>query len=366
MIRYIVAVALLTAAIPASAQRPLVDGGGGIVRSEGEGSAEWVRISPGGDTDCAFETPFSFFFREVPSSTRLLVYFEGGGACWEWVSCSGMFDTSVANDELHGFAGIFDFGNPANPFIEHSVVFVPYCTGDVHIGDTIQYYGDPATARPVAHRGFRNVSAVLEWVERNLAGPFEYVTISGTSAGSYGALYYAPRIASLFSFATVSVIGDSGVPLLNDYPEILARWGSGKVIHHIRGESGGIERPDLSLEGAHQYFNSRHPNALIAQVTSDRDAIQSAFYLISGSPRAREASYAILDSVAAAVPRFRSFVVEGADHGLFVSDEFYSYEADDVALVDWIRSAVLGHDVDTSRCDACQLPGTKAREPSGD
>lgn len=355
MIRYIVGLLVLALALPTSAQQPLADIAGEPDGSDGTSSVDWVQISPGGDTNCAFETPFSFFFREVPSSTRLLVYFEGGGACWEGVSCSGMFDTNVSDDELDGFAGIFDFANPANPFVEHSVVFVPYCTGDVHIGDTIQFYGDPASSRPVAHRGFRNVSAVLGWLEQNLSRPFEYVTISGTSAGSYGAVYYAPRIADLFPSATVSVIGDSGVPLLHEYPEILRRWGSADVVRKIRPQSAGSEEPDLSLEGAHRYFGDRHPGALIAQATSDRDGVQSGFYLISGSPRAREVTYALLDSVAASVPRFRSFVVEGGDHGLFVSDRFYSYTADGDTLADWIGRAALGQEIGTRRCGVCKV-----------
>lgn len=88
----------------------------------------WIAVTPGGDTDCGLDTPYRFFFHEGPDPSKLLIWFEGGGACWEWVSCSGMFDATVADDELDDFRGIFDFGHPGNPFGDFSMLFVPYCT----------------------------------------------------------------------------------------------------------------------------------------------------------------------------------------------------------------------------------------------
>lgn len=49
------------------------------------------------------------------------------------------------------------------------------------------------------------------------------VIVAGASAGSYGALFYAPRIAELFPSASLVLIGDSGLPLLKDYPSVLQR-----------------------------------------------------------------------------------------------------------------------------------------------
>jgi hypothetical protein len=315
-------------------------------------NAEWTQIHPGDNTKCAFNTPFSFFYREGKDPSKLLIYFEGGGACWEWVSCSGMFDSSVSNDELAPFAGIFRFSNPANPFADHSIVFIPYCTGDVHVGDTIQHYGDRAV--PVTHRGYRNVEAVLTWLSKKGARVATSVVVSGTSAGSYGALFYAPRIAALFPAASFTLIGDSGVPLLNDYPAILKRWGTPSVLRRIRNVEGELTDADLSLERAHEYFAAKHPKASLVQITSDRDVIQSVFYVISGSSEARAASLAILDSVAVAVPHFRTFIVAGADHGLLVTDKFYSYAVDDIRLVDWLRSIVAGEAVSSHRCEGCR------------
>ena len=316
--------------------------------------SEWTQIRPGADTGCAFNTEFTFFYRAGPDPSKLLIYFEGGGACWEWVSCSGMSDSSVSNDEVSPFAGIFDFSNAANPMREYSIVFIPYCTGDVHIGDTIQHYGDPGRSIRVAHLGYRNVEAVFGWLSTRLAQAPSSVIISGTSAGAYGALFYAPRVAEIFPAATLALIGDSGVPLLKDYPVILRQWGTPKVLRRIRKIQAELTQRDLTLESAHQYFASQRPSAALAVATSDRDAIQSAFYVISGSPRARAATYALLDELERTIPRFYGFVVAGSDHGLFVTNRFYSYSVDGVSLVDWLRGAVSGRNIGSHRCEACR------------
>jgi len=102
------------------------------------GKDGWKRIAPGQGTGCAAGTPYSFFHRAGTAPGKLLIYFQGGGACWNWVSCSGMFDPSVEADELYDYEGIFDRENPANPFREFEIVFIPYCTGDVHVGDVVR------------------------------------------------------------------------------------------------------------------------------------------------------------------------------------------------------------------------------------
>lgn len=326
---------------------------------------DWQRIEPAGNEDCGLGTPFSFFYRAAPSGAAgestdsswtaggigppLLIYFEGGGACWDWVSCSGMFDTNVATDELADFRGIFDFGNPANPFRDHAVLFIPYCTGDVHVGDADVVYGDDPNAPPVRHRGARNVGQALGWAEANLGEP-PRIVIAGASAGSYGAIFHAPRIAALFPSADLVTIGDSGVPLLHEYEGILERWGAGPV---LRSGWGAAEDSPLTLERAYREAAAIPRMEAVVQVTSDRDHVQSAFYLISGSPAGREASYALLDGIEREGAGIRSFVVAGADHGLMRTDKFYEYEADGTALAEWISRLIAGDAVESVRCPVC-------------
>ncbi|CAN5226715.1 pectin acetylesterase-family hydrolase [soil metagenome] len=312
----------------------------------------WRMIAGGERTGCAFGTPYSFFHRPGADATRLLIYFQGGGACWSWVSCSGMFDTSVERTELSELRGVFDYSNPANPFRDYGTLFIPYCTGDVHVGAAEVSYGENAGSRPLAHHGARNVDAALRWAKPQLAEPRQIV-VAGASAGSYGAIFHAPRIAALYPSADLVTIGDSGVPLLHDYPTILERWGAGAVLRSIW--KADADAP-LTLEQAYREAAATPRMRAVVQITSDRDAVQSAFYLISSSPGWREDSHALLDGLERDGANIHSFVVAGTDHGLLRTDAFYEYEANEMPLVEWIRALIAGERVESVRCPDCSVP----------
>lgn len=175
----------------------------GLQPEPSTGPDGWIRVAPGGTTGCGLGTDYSFFHRDGSDASSLLIYFQGGGACWSWV------DTRVEDGEVFGFRGIFDQSNPENPFKSFQMVFIPYCTGDVHIGDTLKRYGDDPSVSPIAHYGYRNVSAVFEWVGKQGMQP-EEVVVAGTSAGSYGALFYVTEVQNMFPDSRIVFIGDSG------------------------------------------------------------------------------------------------------------------------------------------------------------
>ena len=93
----------------------------------------------------------------------------------------------------------------------------------------------------------------------------------------------------------------------------------------------------------------------MSDITSDKDAIQSAFYLISGSPAWRESTYELLTGLEEELPNFFSFVAAGTDHGLMRTDTFYEYEVRDVKLAEWVRQLIADKQVESLRCEACAL-----------
>lgn len=310
---------------------------------------DWVAETPGGDTTCAFDTPYRFFHAGLGEGRDLLIWFQGGGACWEWVSCSGMFDSEVERSELADYGGVFDRADERNPLREFAILFVPYCTGDVHVGDVETRYGDDPSARPVRHRGYRNALAAIDFIDGRAGRPAR-VVVSGASAGSYGAIFWMPEIARRFPEAERVLIGDSGIPLLEGYPDILRAWGAGAALSDLRGEDVADDAA-LSLVRAHEAAAAAADR--VAQVTSDRDDVQSAFYLISGSPEWRSRTYALLDSIAARLPGFRSYVAPGSDHGLLRTDAFYAYESSGVPLHEWVADVIAGETVGNVRCVMC-------------
>lgn len=265
------------------------------------------------------------------------MYFQGGGACWNWVSCSGLFDSSVEPNELDEYGGgIFDMENPRNPFRDFATLFVPYCTGDVHVGDTTVVYG-AEDGRPIHHFGARNVHEALGVLDER-SSEFTDVVVAGTSAGSYGAIAHTPLISNRFPKARVVSIGDSGVPLLSNSQRILKEWGA----------------PFPTLESAYREAAGESRVHSIAMITSDRDAVQSAFYLVSGSHEWREATYSLLDDMESRHPKVITFVAGGSTHGFLNRNAFYDYSVGDTTLASWISGVLAGEPRSSVRCADCR------------
>ena len=76
---------------------------------------DWMEVTPGGDAVCARGTPYSFFVRSGDPK-KLLIFFEGGGACWNDATCapnSGLFDEVVEGGEAADLqSGDFRHGQP--------------------------------------------------------------------------------------------------------------------------------------------------------------------------------------------------------------------------------------------------------------
>ena len=134
----------------------------------------WNQLFPAGETICSDSSAYMFFVRPA-SRDSVMVYFQGGGACWRGENCSQDHDptytpTADEREDPSGWPGIWNVDDPENPFASYSQVVVPYCTGDVHLGDKVTTYDVPATDSlpamqvTVHHRGYANAMAVLDWV----------------------------------------------------------------------------------------------------------------------------------------------------------------------------------------------------------
>ena len=86
---------------------------------------------------------------EKGTSSNVLVFLDGGGACWDYLTCwlfptatSGPFGASefAARIASARAGSVLDRDAPGNPYKDFTFVFVPYCTGDVHSGATAPSY----------------------------------------------------------------------------------------------------------------------------------------------------------------------------------------------------------------------------------
>ncbi|HTQ46108.1 MAG TPA: pectin acetylesterase-family hydrolase, partial [Polyangiaceae bacterium] len=173
-------------------------------------------------------------------ATRVLVYLEGGGACWSELTCyttmtAAYFTTgysaqdfateSTDTTNLAQPGGFFDRTASANPFKDYSFVYVPYCTGDIHAGNNVATYG----TNMGHHVGYANMTAYLSRIVPTFPG-MQRVVLAGSSAGGYGALFNWWQTQQAFGSVRVDLIDDSGtflprdVEMLGSMGDIEATW----------------------------------------------------------------------------------------------------------------------------------------------
>jgi hypothetical protein len=154
---------------------------------------------------------------------NLLIYFVGGGACWDYFTCA------VLNSSTHGPFGqaqfdslkskltgtILDRSVPKNPFVDYHMVVVPYCTGDLHAGDNVATYEGSGTKRIIHHKGYANVLAFLPRVQATWPQPTKLV-LTGSSAGGYGSTLNYDLFRTRYPAAKGYLIDDSGPLLTGD------------------------------------------------------------------------------------------------------------------------------------------------------
>jgi len=171
-------------------------------------------IRPDGPV-CIAGTNYSVFTREG-SPKKLLIFLQGGGACWQGFPFCNILAEDQEPPEQGPFPGVFDPTGPGNPFADYSVVYMPYCDGSTFGGDND--VNDPSFPYGPTrhHRGLRNVSAGID-VAAEMFPKAKQITVMGHSAGGVGVAAFAPFLTR-FAFGNntkLTVYNDAGPIAVN-------------------------------------------------------------------------------------------------------------------------------------------------------
>lgn len=339
-------------------------------------AGEWTEIAPGGDTACAYGTEFRFFVRPAAEPTdKLMIYFAGGGACWNSDTCapsfkgpdgSPLFVSAVpegASATLTG--GFFNYENEANPVADYNAVYVPVCTADIHTGDTvIEYESSTGEKYSMYHKGFANATAALDWTTENIAAPTD-VVMAGCSAGAYGSIFHSPRIIDTYADARFVQIGDAGVGVLPPGESPIQSWNYFPNIP--LAEEQGIEEPgDFNIRNLYKAAAQAYPEATFSEVTSYLDNVQIGFFYFLGggaTPEEAGANWILgmrssLSGLSGSQSNFRSLMYGGNLHCITPRDELYNTAVDGQPVVEWVANLVSGATPRTLNCSSCNTAET--------
>jgi Pectinacetylesterase len=193
-----------------------------------------VTLDPATGARCGNGTPYTFFVNRTPATSNMMYYFEYGGACWD-DSCldkNDMFGATnqdgipsdymkllpmeltikkgsdfwpfiklkVFNQNALAHVAISPLVMRAHPYERvktqaWNMVYMPYCTGDIHAGAHKTTLTSPQGERQEWNfYGAVNARAATAWLKENLQRPEQLLT-TGCSAGGTGATvnYHALR-----------------------------------------------------------------------------------------------------------------------------------------------------------------------------
>jgi Pectinacetylesterase len=275
------------------------------------GYFQWdmVELPASSGAACGNGTPYRIFVNRTPLTKNTILMYEGGGACWDQNACLGIGALSATNpdgippDYLQqlnnaAYGLVTPFTSRNNPFQQvqtqsWNIVYVPYCTGDVHAGSKVVVYDDvnPAEPRTQYHRGQANIRAAAQWLRDNLGQPKDLV-LTGFSAGGVGSTVTYGIVRDILQpTGRASLLADSG-PLMQAprggstdvYPSLLLHekirgsWGldeAGGLISQYAGNLPAFDPDNLgTVNGA---LAQKYPNDRFSFMAFQADTNFSAF-----------------------------------------------------------------------------------------
>jgi alpha-beta hydrolase superfamily lysophospholipase len=304
----------------------------------------WQRIEPGGRTSCARGGRYAFWLRRGDPN-RVVIFFQGGGGCFDVRSCapgSTWFDDRVDSFDDPSFqTGLLDLQRGPNPFRGWSFLYIPSCTGDVHIGDRVTRYG-PMTIR---HRGWVNTRAALARAFREFPAPRQ-VLVTGCSAGSVGSAFHVPAVIEAWPRARVTQLGDS-LAFVFHRPISLVDWGSpARFPSFFR-----IGNRRFTMVEYLRALARRYPTRRFARFNYASDDVQERFYeAVGGDPAGFEPRLRRAEAELKRLPNYRSYLACGGDHCVLPVDRFFTLQIRGIRVRDWVRRLAWGAHVGCPSC----------------
>jgi len=365
-------------------------------------STEWTMVDPPDQVPygekvlepiCSRGTPWVYFVKRG-TVNKLIVYYQGGGACWDGLTCGTLIPTfkqttGPEDNPVNASSGFANYTNPENPFKDWNAVFVPYCTGDVHWGDAVVKHspvpGDESAT--IHHKGRVNAAVAEKFAREHFVSP-DQVFVTGSSAGSYGAVVNALFLQEdAYPSAPFAVVGDGGNGVITQefLENDLAKWG---IEQNLPTWIPALDKPltelnasDLWTEAALYYPLSRFANYSTAYDGGSGGQVGFYNIMLSGEnfldwllwwrPSCEwndEMRALAQDSATRAPDNYRYYIGVGSRHTMWGNNKVYTDTTGGVpTIVSWLRAMLDGTpDWTNVECSDCGqlLPGDPRPSPA--
>jgi acetyl esterase/lipase len=295
---------------------------------------------------CSDGSPVDIYER-VADPTRVVLYFEGGGACFSAETCDpdgsptySVNKRGLTARTLERLGGYFDDDNPDNPLASHSFVYVPYCTGDVHEGNTTYDYGNGVV---IEHRGYANALKALEYLVASYPDA-QQVVVTGESAGSVPTALFGAMAADALPAAAVVTFGDSSgaYPDVDPVTQLIGGlWGFPSGVPPWPELAGlAVEQWSFPEQVIHAGLHA--PRVRFGRFDHAFDRVQATYGALAGV--GADELVTLIDEnerrIEAEGVALATFVAPGDSHTISSTAELYELEVDGVRLIDWLASLI--------------------------
>ncbi|WP_394850149.1 pectinacetylesterase family protein [Pendulispora brunnea] len=320
----------------------------------------WVPVA---GAKCRDGSDTGFAIRTKPDSKKLMIYLQGGGACFNAATCAANpqnFDFASWNG-TQSSGGILSDSNAANPVKDWNAVFFPYCSGDI-FGGSVESGDVPSGPQDQRFTGVANVLAYLKRIVPTFPN-VDQVLLTGSSAGGFGASISYERVAKAFCPRPVVMIDDAGPVMSDTYLPPCLQQRFRNVWNLNAGLPADCTACNLAdggsaggLVNAVPFIINKYPQGRFGLLSADQDSTIRLFMSfgnnncqnINGFPgtypgdQYSKGLAELRDNYLKPTGRASTYYVPGERHTFLYGDEFYSTKVGDVALTDWVAGILNG------------------------
>lgn len=303
---------------------------------------------------CRDGSQAGFSVNAVEGATDLMVFFEGGGACFEAMNCAANPPSISVTGRWPGAVGMFNREQASNPFKDWNLVYLPYCTGDVFSGSTTNVVIEHVRGEQ-QFVGDTNMRLFLDRLVPTFHDT-KRLAITGISAGGMSALANTQRLSRAFGDAEVTLIDDGGPPLTQTYlPACLQSWWNElwNLDKSVIADCGaGCTSADNFLMDVSQQLVRADETRIHGLFSFKEDAVVRLLYSFGAKDcamkpipymKASELSSGLDEFRAimrAQSDRFGTYYAPGTAHTCIQTDCLYGMNVDGVALTTWIQDLI--------------------------
>jgi len=307
------------------------------------------------------------FMTKAGDPNKVMVFLQAGGACFTAETCEVggaaqsyspniSADIEFAEAGNNGF-GLFDFENTENPIADWSIIYLPYCTGDVFLGTRTNEYTPDIV---INHTGAINAQKGVDYLFETFPDASQ-IFVTGSSAGGVPTPIIGGLVAEHYPDADVLAMGD-GAGGYGSNPAIMGflntQWGIADGIPEWPSTQGidvtTLGAPDNYIISGNQFDNLR-----LARFDHAYDATQTGFaalFSLSGGGTVLDVLTESETYIEAAGIDLPTYIAAGNNHTIDLQEEFYDLNVDGARFVDWLTAFINNEPIEDIHCAECGEP----------